>query len=174
MNITKTLHSWNEILTKADLKAKRVVDHQTAEVYFEVAKYNDNNSLVCNIVKNIFKKTGVDMRFSFINISSVIFTTKNSHELEEFIATMKFDLVDENFVYQQTSVAEYRDNSFRRGAIVDLIAHDISFAVVSKDQLEDEAIVGPGGHVIRSTKKEGVLLDLAKKTVAHINTFKKN
>lgn len=174
MNKTKTLDSWNEILTKANLKAKRVVDHQTAEVYFEVAKYNDNNSLVCNIVKNIFKKTGVDMRFSFLNISSVIFTTKNFSELEDFINSMTFDLVDENFIYQQTSVAQYKDNSFRRGAINDLTAHGISFAVVGKDELNDEVIVGPGKHVIRSDQKGDVLLDLAKKTAAHIQTIQKN
>lgn len=191
MNITNKLNTWNEVITKANLKAKQVVDHQTAEVYFEVAKYNDNNSFVCNIVKKIFKNTGVDLRFSFVNINSVIFTSKNFNELEDFITSMTFDLVDENFIYQQTSIAAYKNKSFLRGAIVDLDAHGIDFSVVHstafeeassthvadfpssrKSGLADKAIVGPGIVIITSDNEGKALLSLAKKTVAHINSIK--
>lgn len=183
MNITNKLNAWNEVLSKANMNVKRVVDHQTAEAYFEVAKYNDNNSFVCNIVKGIFKKTGVDLRFSFINISSVLFTTKNFNELEEYVESMEFSMVDEHFAYEKMTVAEYKNKSFINSATAALSFHGIDFFVVHDHDLDavkhivnipqaEDSIVGPGTVVISKDDNGNTLSTLGKKTAAHINTIK--
>lgn len=183
MNITNKINAWNEVLSKANMNVKRVVDHQTAEVYFEVAKYNDNNCFVCNIVKGIFKKTGVDMRFSFINISSVIFTSKNFNELEMFVESIEFPLVDEHYAYDKMTVAEYKNKSFISAAEKELQFHGLDFFVFHEKDLDavkhivnfprvENSIVGPGTVVISKNDNENTLSALGKKTVEHINNVK--
>lgn len=172
MNITNKIDAWNTVLSKANMKVKIVVDYQTSEVYYEVAKYNDNNSFICNLVKNIYKKSGVDMRFSFINISSVMFTTRKPHELEMFVEAMEFSLVDEHFAYDNMTMRDYREIAFKRGDIHEILANSEAFGFLedpfSNGKPVSAKIVGPGRVVIRSDKKHGVLLDLAKQTTRHI------
>ena len=175
MKITNKLDAWNTVLSKANMKVKTVIDYQTSEVYYEVAKYNDNNSFICNLVKKIYKKTGVDMRFSFINISSVMFTTRKPQELEMFVESMEFSLVDKHFAYDKMTMREYRETAFKRGDIHEILPNSEAFGFLqdpfSKDEsicTEKDRIVGPGRIVIRSNKKQGVLSDLAKQTAKHI------
>lgn len=172
MNITNKIDAWNTVLSKANMKVKIVIDYQTSEVYYEVAKYNDNNSFICNLVKKIYKKTGVDMRFSFINISSVMFTTRKPHELEIFVESMEFSLVDEHFAYDKMTMRDYRETAFKRGDIHEILANSEAFGFLndpfSNGKPVSAKIVGPGRVVIRSDKKHGVLLDLAKQTAKHI------
>jgi len=175
MNITNKIDAWNTVLSKANMKVKIVVDYQTSEVYYEVAKYNDNNGFLCNLVKKIYKKTSVDMRFSFMNISSVLFTTRKPHELEMFVESMEFSLVDEHFAYEKMTMREYRETAFKRGDIHEILANSEAFGFLqdpfSKGEsicTEKDRIVGPGRIVIRSNKKQGVLSDLAKQTAKQI------
>lgn len=175
MKITNKIDAWNTVLSKSNMKVKIVVDYQTSEVYYEVAKYNDNNSFICNLVKKIYKKTGVDMRFSFMNISSVLFTTYKPNELEMFVESMEFSLVDEHFAYEKMTMSEYRETAFKRGDIHEILANSEAFGFLqdpfSKGEsicTEKDRIVGPGRIVIRSNKKQGVLSDLAKQTAKHI------
>lgn len=172
MKITNKIDAWNTVLSKANMKVKVVVDYQTSEVYYEVAKYNDNNSFICNLVKKIYKKTGVDMRFSFINISSVMFTTRKSHELEMFVESMEFSLVDEHFAYDKMTMRDYRETACKRGDIHEILSNSVAFGFLndpfSNGKPVSLKIVGPGRVVIRSNKTQGVLLDLAKQTARHI------
>ena len=170
--MTNKLDAWNTVLSKANMKVKVVVDYQTSEVYYEVAKYNDNDSFICNLVKKICKKTGVDMRFSFINIKSVLFITRNPHELEMFVESMEFPLIDEHFAYDKMTMRDYRETAFKRGDIHELLANSVAFGLL-EDPFSDGKpvsmkIIGPGRVVIRSNEKKGVLLDLAKQTARHI------
>lgn len=140
MNITKQLDSWNATLNKADMKVKRVADQASGEYYYEVAKYDLDNSTISKVISKIHKSTGIDMRFSFLNISSVLYTTKNFNELENFVESMKFDLVDENFAYSQLKISDHRSNAINRGAIEEVLEsagttkgrHDVDKVIASE------------------------------------------
>ena len=140
MDITKKLDSWNEVLMKANMKVKRVADQASGEYYYEVAKYDLDNSTISKLISKIHKRTGIDMRFSFLNISSVLYTSKNFNDLENFVESMKFDLVDENFAYSQLKISDHRSNAINRSAIEEVLAgigttrgrHDVDKVVASE------------------------------------------
>jgi hypothetical protein len=106
MSITNKINMWNGVLLKADTKVKQVVDHTTGEFYFEVAKYRNDNSLACRAINKIREKSGVDLRFSFINIGKVVFTTKHEANVEDFIKDYRFDINTENFAYSKVTIKE--------------------------------------------------------------------
>jgi hypothetical protein len=108
MNITKKLDSWNEVLIKANMKVKRVADQASGEYYYEVAKYDLDNSTISNLISKIHKRTGVDMRFSFINLSEVLLTTKHLENVEHFLKEFKFHVVEGSFVHEKTTVADFK------------------------------------------------------------------
>lgn len=106
MSITNKINMWNEVLLKADTKVKQVVDQTTGGLYFEVAKYRNDNSLACRAINKIREKSGVDLRFSFINMGKVLFTTKHEANLEDFIKDYRFDINTENFAYSKVTIKE--------------------------------------------------------------------
>lgn len=106
MNITNKINMWNEVLLKADTKVKQVVDQTSGDTYFEVAKYRNDNSLACRAINKIREKSGVDLRFSFINMGKVLFTTKHEANLEDFIKEYRFNINTENFAYSNVTVKE--------------------------------------------------------------------
>jgi len=108
MDITKKLDSWNEVLMKANMKVKRVADQASGEYYYEVAKYDLDNSTISKLISKIHKRTGVDMRFSFINLSEVLLTTKHFVNVEDFLKGFKFDVVEGNFIHENTTVADFK------------------------------------------------------------------
>lgn len=108
MDITKKLDSWNEVLMKANMKVKRIPDQASGEYYYEVAKYDLDNSHISKLISKIHKRTGVDMRFSFINLSEVLLTTKHFGNVEDFLKEFKFDVVEGSFVHEKTTVAEFK------------------------------------------------------------------
>ncbi len=119
MNITNKINMWNEVLLKADTQVKQVVDQTSGESYFEVAKYRNDNSLACRAINKIREKSGVDLRFSFINMGKVLFTTKHEANLENFIKDYRFDINTENFAYSKVTIKEL--NAIKRSNALDKV-----------------------------------------------------
>lgn len=128
MNITNKINMWNEVLLKADTKVKQVVDQTSGDTYFEVAKYRNDNSLACRAINKIRDKSGVDLRFSFINMGKVLFTTKHEANLEDFIKEYRFDINTENFAYSNVTVKEF-DAIKRSNALDKVMAKELPIKV---------------------------------------------
>lgn len=124
MNISNKINMWNEVLSQADTKVKQVVDQASGEFYFEVAKYRNDNSLACRAINKIREKSGVDLRFSFINMGKVLFTTKHEANLEDFIKDYRFDINTENFAYSNVTVKEF-DAIKRSNALDKVMAKEL-------------------------------------------------
>lgn len=132
MNITNKINMWNEVLLQADTKVKQVVDQASGEFYFEVAKYKNDNSLACRAINKIREKSGVDLRFSFINIGKVLFTTKHEANLEDFIKGYRFDINTENFAYSNVTVKEF-DAIKRSNALDKVMARELPIELPSME-----------------------------------------
>lgn len=124
MSITNKINRWNEVLLKADTQVKQVVDQTTGGLYFEVAKYRNDNSLACRAINKIREKSGIDLRFSFINMGKVLFTTKHEANLEDFIKDYRFDINTENFAYSNVTVKEF-DALKRSNALDKVMAKEL-------------------------------------------------
>jgi hypothetical protein len=119
MNITTKIDRWNETLIETNIKIKQVADQASGTHYYEIAKYKDDNSLTCKLINGIKKKIGLDLRFTFLNIGKVIFTTKHERNLEDFINDFKFDICKDGFAYEGVTIKEY--DSARRSAALDKV-----------------------------------------------------
>lgn len=124
MNITNKINMWNEVLLRADTKVKQVVDQTSGDTYFEVAKYRNDNSLACRAINKIREKSGVDLRFSFINMGKVLFTTKHEANLQDFIKEYRFNINTENFAYSNVTVKEF-DAIKRSNALDKVMAKEL-------------------------------------------------
>lgn len=135
MNITNKINMWNEVLLKADTQVKQVVDQTTGGFYFEVAKYRNDNSLACRAINKIREKSGIDLRFSFINMGKVLFTTKHEANLEDFIKDYRFDINTENFAYSKVTIKEL-DAIKRSNALDKVMAKELP--ILSSHTIDSE------------------------------------
>ena len=127
MNITNKINMWNEVLMDANTKVKQVADQATGELYFEIAKYKDNNSMPCRAIKKIRETTGIDLRFSFINLAVVLYTTKHEANLEDFIKNYRFNINRDNFTYSNVTIKEF-DAIKRSNALDKVMAKELPIA----------------------------------------------